>query len=83
MNPLLKGREVGYHLKDSGAKLLVAWHGFAEPAQAGSEEAGAELILRDQPLRQRRRRVDRRGMVGVAIVPLVAPHGAEFGVDWA
>ena len=45
MNPLLKGREVGYHLKDSGAKVLVAWHGFAEPAQAGSEEAGAELIL--------------------------------------
>jgi long-chain acyl-CoA synthetase len=45
MNPLLKGREVGYHLKDSGAKVLVAWHGFAEPAQAGCEEAGAELIL--------------------------------------
>jgi long-chain acyl-CoA synthetase len=45
MNPLLKGREVGYHLKDSGAKVLVAWHGFAEPAQAGSEEAGAECIL--------------------------------------
>ena len=45
MNPLLKGREVGYHLKDSGAKVLVAWHGFAEPAQAGAEEAGAELIL--------------------------------------
>src|SRR3954453_19520450 len=45
MNPLLKGREVGYHLKDSGAKVLVAWHGFAEPAQAGSDEAGAELTL--------------------------------------
>jgi long-chain acyl-CoA synthetase len=45
MNPLLKGREVGYHLKDSGAKVLVAWHGFAEPAQAGSEKARAELIL--------------------------------------
>ena len=45
MNPLLKGREVGYHLKDSGAKVLVAWHGFSEPAQAGSEEAGAECIL--------------------------------------
>ena len=45
MNPLLKGREVGYHLKDSGAKVLVAWHGFAEPAQAGAEEAGAECIL--------------------------------------
>jgi long-chain acyl-CoA synthetase len=45
MNPLLKGREVRYHLKDSGAKVLVAWHGFAEPAQAGAEEAGAECIL--------------------------------------
>ena len=45
MNPLLKGREVAYHLKDSGAKVLVAWHGFAEPAQAGSEQAAAELIL--------------------------------------
>jgi long-chain acyl-CoA synthetase len=45
MNPLLKGREVGYHLSDSGAKVLVAWHGFAEPAQAGAEEAGAECIL--------------------------------------
>jgi long-chain acyl-CoA synthetase len=45
MNPLLKGREVGYHLKDSGAKVLVAWHGFAEPARAGAEEAGAECIL--------------------------------------
>src|SRR5215216_7202894 len=42
MNPLLKAREVGYHLSDSGAKVLVAWHGFAEPATAGAEEAGAE-----------------------------------------
>jgi long-chain acyl-CoA synthetase len=45
MNPLLKGREVGFHLSDSGAKVLVAWHGFAEPAQAGAEEAGAECII--------------------------------------
>src|SRR5918911_1282304 len=45
MNPLLKGREVGYHLSDSGAKVLVAWHDFAEPAQAGAEEAGAECII--------------------------------------
>src|SRR5688500_13775470 len=28
MNPLLKDREVAYHLKDSEAKLLFAWHGF-------------------------------------------------------
>src|SRR5215212_6711102 len=45
MNPLLKGREVAYHLSDSGSKVLIAWNGFAEPAQAGSEEAGAECVI--------------------------------------
>ena len=45
MNPLLKGREVAFHLSDSGAKLLVAWHQFAAPAQEGAEEAGAGSIL--------------------------------------
>ncbi len=45
MNPLLKGREVAYHLSDSGAKVLVAWHGFSEAAEAGATEAGAECIL--------------------------------------
>jgi long-chain acyl-CoA synthetase len=45
MNPLLKEREVAYHLGDSGSKAMVAWHGFAEPAQNGSEAAGAECIL--------------------------------------
>jgi len=45
MNPLLKDREVAYHLSDSGSKVLVAWHGFAEAAEAGCEQAGAECIL--------------------------------------
>ncbi len=45
MNPLLKDREVAYHLSDSGAKVMVAWHGFGEAAQAGSDDAGAECIL--------------------------------------
>jgi long-chain acyl-CoA synthetase len=45
MNPLLKGREVEYYLTDSGAKVLVAWHGFAEPAQEGSQAAGAEAVI--------------------------------------
>src|SRR4051794_32962983 len=45
MNPLQKGREVEYHLTDSGAKVLVAWHGFAEPAQEGSQGAGAECVI--------------------------------------
>jgi long-chain acyl-CoA synthetase len=45
MNVLLKRREVAFYLGDSGAKLLFAWHGFAEDAQAGAEEAGAQCVL--------------------------------------
>jgi long-chain acyl-CoA synthetase len=45
MNPLLKEREVAFHLGDSGARLLFAWHGFAEAAERGSAEAGAECVL--------------------------------------
>jgi long-chain acyl-CoA synthetase len=44
MNPLLKSREVGFHLEDSGAKLLFAWHQFDEAAAAGAEAAGAEHV---------------------------------------
>ena len=32
MNVLLKGREVAFYLKDSGAKVVFAWHGFGEAA---------------------------------------------------
>jgi long-chain acyl-CoA synthetase len=45
MNPLLKGREVEYHLSDSGARLIVAWHDFAAAAQQGSDAAGAECVM--------------------------------------
>ncbi|MGH2867151.1 MAG: long-chain-fatty-acid--CoA ligase [Solirubrobacteraceae bacterium] len=45
MNVLLKKREVAFYLEDPGAKLLFAWEGFAEDAQAGAETAGAECIL--------------------------------------
>ena len=41
MNVLLKGREVAFYLKDSGAKVVFAWHGFGEAAGEGAEEAGA------------------------------------------
>ncbi len=34
MNVLLKGREVGFYLKDSGAKVLFAWGDFGEAARA-------------------------------------------------
>ena len=44
MNVLLKRREIAFYLEDSGAKLLLAWHGFAEEAREGAADAGAELI---------------------------------------
>jgi len=47
MNPLLKAREVGYYLGDSGARLIFAWHGFAGEAQAGAQPAGAEAVVVD------------------------------------
>ena len=45
MNPLLKEREVAFHLGDSGAKLVFAWHGFAEAAERGAQAAGTECVL--------------------------------------
>jgi long-chain acyl-CoA synthetase len=44
MNVLLKRREIAFYLEDSGAELLLAWHGFAEEARDGAADAGAELI---------------------------------------
>src|SRR4051812_25929200 len=45
MNVLLKGREVAFYLKDSGAKVVFAWHDFGDAATEGAEEAGTEAIL--------------------------------------
>ena len=45
MNVLLKRREVGFYLSDPEAKLVIAWHGFAEQALAGAEEAGVECLI--------------------------------------
>jgi long-chain acyl-CoA synthetase len=45
MNVLLKGREVSFYLGDPGAKLLFAWHGFAEHAEQGAAEADADVVL--------------------------------------
>ena len=64
MNVLLKEREVAFYLGDSGAKVLFAWHEFADAAHAGAEQAGAECVLVEPgeferaagPLRARRRR---------------------------
>jgi long-chain acyl-CoA synthetase len=44
MNVLLKERETGFYLSDPEAKAVFAWHEFAEAAEAGAAEAGAECI---------------------------------------
>lgn len=45
MNPLLTEREVEYHLRDSGARLLLAWHDRAAEAEAGAKAAGDCLAV--------------------------------------
>ncbi len=44
LNPLLKEREIAYHLSDSGSRLLFAWAGFGEAAERGAQAAGAEHV---------------------------------------
>jgi long-chain acyl-CoA synthetase len=45
MNVLLKARETGFYLSDPEAKAVFAWMDFAEAAEAGAKEAGAEVIV--------------------------------------
>jgi long-chain acyl-CoA synthetase len=45
MNVLLKEREVAYYLADAGTRLLLAWHGFADAAHAGSDQSHADCLL--------------------------------------
>jgi long-chain acyl-CoA synthetase len=47
MNPLLKKREVAYYLADSGARLIFAWHAFADEARSGARQADAGTIIVD------------------------------------
>jgi long-chain acyl-CoA synthetase len=47
MNPLLKEREIGYYLSDSGAELMFASAASADQARAGSTRTGTECILVD------------------------------------
>ena len=43
MNTRLKEREVAYYMADSGARVLFAWHTFADGAGAGAHDA--EVIV--------------------------------------
>ena len=47
MNVLLKSREVAFYLGDSQAKLVLAWHGFAEDAWPARPPLGTECLLVD------------------------------------
>ena len=44
LNPLLKKGEVAYHLKDAGAKLLLATVVFRAESEPGAEDAGVPYI---------------------------------------
>jgi long-chain acyl-CoA synthetase len=45
LNVLNKAREVTYYLKDSGAKILFAWHDFAGEGVPGAKDAGAQSVV--------------------------------------
>jgi long-chain acyl-CoA synthetase len=45
MNPLLKAREVGYYLADSGATVAVVGEQMPEAAQRAGAAAGAEVLV--------------------------------------
>jgi len=45
MNVLLKQREVEFYLRDPEAKMIFAWHEFADAAEQGAAAAGAECVL--------------------------------------
>ncbi|MEU6091380.1 long-chain fatty acid--CoA ligase [Streptomyces sp. NPDC047085] len=45
MNFLLKSREVAYHLGDSDARLMFAWHDFADEARSGARTTGADAVV--------------------------------------
>jgi long-chain acyl-CoA synthetase len=49
VNPLLKSREVAYNLRDSSAKILLAWHEAADEAGKGAADTGTRVIDVTEP----------------------------------
>ncbi|GAB3570466.1 long-chain-fatty-acid--CoA ligase [Spelaeicoccus albus] len=45
MNPLLKAREVAFHLEDSGAELVFVWEAFADEVKKAAEPLGVDVVV--------------------------------------
>jgi hypothetical protein len=45
MNVQLKGREVSFYRSDPDARLLFAWHAFAEAAELGALQTGTDAAV--------------------------------------
>ncbi|GAA3446488.1 long-chain-fatty-acid--CoA ligase [Planomonospora venezuelensis] len=45
LDPLLRKREIAAYVGDCGARLLIAWHAFAETAEAGTAGTGADCFF--------------------------------------
>ena len=52
LNPLLKAREVEYHLSNAGARLAFAWAGVLAEVEPGAQAAGTDVIAVDATLMQ-------------------------------
>jgi long-chain acyl-CoA synthetase len=44
LNPLLKAREVAYHLTDSDARLIFAWHAAASEAREAAATVSSDVV---------------------------------------
>ncbi|MEV4833471.1 long-chain fatty acid--CoA ligase [Nonomuraea sp. NPDC049486] len=45
LDPLLRKREIAAYVSDCGPRLLIAWHAFAETAEAGAAATGTDCFF--------------------------------------
>ena len=74
LNPLLKKGEIAFHLKDAGAKILLATVVFQAESEPGAAEAGVEYL--PVPLPAGDTDVPRLTDLAKEHEPLAGPHAA-------